>query len=282
MFRRVAAAGLLIVAAVPAAVPPAAVHARGTIEPAQVADATPSVAGRIQAITPDGEYGRRVKAGTVLAQLDPAPYRVKAEQARADLRRAEAGLRVAMAKATLAERELDRVKKREGDKVADAGDVEVAKAALDVAKAAVEVKAAAVGQCRAGARRADQDVAACAVRAPIDGVIIDRRCTVGQAVAGGGAAPSLFLIAGDLKKLQVWATVTEADVGRVAKGRPARVTVDAFPGATFQGRVSNVRLNATMVKDRVTFTVVIDVDNSDGKLLPYLTADMTIAAGDEP
>ena len=93
-------------------------------------------------------------------------------------------------------------------------------------------------------------------------------------------APSLFLIATDLKKVQVWASVQEADIAKVAKGQQARFTVDAFPKAPFKGRVTQVRLSAKLEKEKVTYTVVIEVDNSDGKLLPYLTANVSIDVED--
>src|SRR5262249_44851878 len=95
-------------------------------------------------------------------------------------------------------------------------------------------------------------------------------------------APSLFLIARDLKKMQVLANVAEKDIVRVAKGQSARFTVDAFPNDTFFGRVSQVRLAGTLVQNKVVYVVVIDVDNSDGKLKPYLSASVAIEVGERP
>jgi HlyD family secretion protein len=265
----------------------AVVKALGTVEPEEVVDVGAKVAGVVQRLGADPrdaskaiDFNTAVKAGTVLVQLDPAPYQAAAAQARADVRRAEAGLRLATAKVTLAERELERAKRRAADKTADASEVEVAQAAVEVARAGVAVEEAAVAQGKAALQRAELNLNDCTIRSPIDGVVIDRRVSVGQAVAFGVNAPSLFLIAKDLKRLQVWTSVKEADIGRVAKGQPARFTVDAYPNATFQGRVAQVRLNATMTKGAVTYTVVVDVDNSDGKLLPYLTAQVSIEGGE--
>jgi HlyD family secretion protein len=105
-------------------------------------------------------------------------------------------------------------------------------------------------------------------------VIIDRRVNIGQTVVASLSAPSLFLIAKDLKRLQVWVAVNEADVGSIRPGQPVTFTVDAFPGQIFQGEVGKMRLNATMTQNVVTYTVEIVTDNSDGKLLPYLTANV--------
>jgi HlyD family secretion protein len=97
---------------------------------------------------------------------------------------------------------------------------------------------------------------------------------IGQTVVASLNAPSLFLIAKDLKRLQVWASVNEADIGNIRPGQPATFTIDAYPGITFQGEVGKIRLNATMTQNVVTYTVEVNTDNSDGKLIPYLTANL--------
>src|SRR5262249_12654673 len=112
------------------------------------------------------------------------------------------------------------------------------------------------------------------IRSPVDGVIVDRRVNVGQTVVAGLNAPSLFLIAKDLTKLQVWASVNEADIGNIHAGQSVRFTVDAYPKETFVGQVAQIRLNASMTQNVVTYTVVISTDNSQGKLLPYMTANL--------
>jgi HlyD family secretion protein len=105
-------------------------------------------------------------------------------------------------------------------------------------------------------------------------VIIDRRVNIGQTVVASLNAPSLFLIAKDLRRMQVWSSVNEADIGRIQVDMPVRFTVDAYPGETFRGKVTQIRLNATMTQNVVTYTVVVTTDNSSGKLLPYLTANV--------
>jgi HlyD family secretion protein len=263
----------------------AVVEANGTVEPVEVVDVGAQVAGRVLRFGPDPndkdktvDFRTEVKRGGVLVQLDPAPYEAEVARARATLEGAEAGVRLARAKVALAERELRRAEKRRTDKVADDADVEVAKAALDVARAAVPVAEAAVAQKQAALRRALSDLEYTTIRSPVDGVVIDRRCNVGQAVTPSLSAPSLFLIARDLKKMQVWASVKEADIGRITQGQTARFTVEAVPAETFKGRVGQIRLNAALTQNEVTYTVVVDVDNRDRKLLPHLTAHVNFVA----
>ena len=111
------------------------------------------------------------------------------------------------------------------------------------------------------------------------GTVIDRRVNVGQSVAASLDSPSLFLIATDLKKLVIWVSVNEADIGPVRKGQPVDFTVDAFPDKIFHGSVDQIRLNATMTQNVVTYTVTVPFDNSAGKLFPYLTANVKIEVG---
>jgi HlyD family secretion protein len=123
-------------------------------------------------------------------------------------------------------------------------------------------------------RRSDQNFEYCTIRSPVKGVIIDRRVNIGQTVVASLSAPSLFLIAKDLKRLQIWVSVNEADIGHIRPGQPVSFTVDAFPGRVFQGQVEKVRLNASMTQNVVTYTVEVTTDNRDGRLLPYLTANV--------
>lgn len=110
-------------------------------------------------------------------------------------------------------------------------------------------------------------------------MIVDRRVNIGQTVVSSLSAPSLFLIARDLKRIQVWVSVNEADIGSISKGQPVTFTVDAYPGRVFQGQVGQVRLNATMTQNVVTYTVEVDTNNDEGKLLPYLTANAQFKIG---
>src|SRR5207248_4379543 len=111
---------------------------------------------------------------------------------------------------------------------------------------------------------------------PIDGIVVDRQYDVGQTVAASFSAPTLFSIAQDLTKMQVQADVDQSDIGRIAVGQPARFTVDSYPDQEFRGRISQIRLNATVSQNVVTYPVIIEVPNPDEKLRPKMTANVTI------
>jgi HlyD family secretion protein len=145
---------------------------------------------------------------------------------------------------------------------------------IKVAEAAVAQARAATLQSQAAVNKAQRNVDFCTIQSPVNGVIVDRRVNIGQTVVASLNAPSLFLIAKDLTKMQIWVSVNEADVGKVKPGTPATFTCDAFPGREFQGTVGKVRLNAAMTQNVVTYTVEVDTENPDQILLPYLTANV--------
>ena len=154
-------------------------------------------------------------------------------------------------------------------------------AAVPQAEASIASGEAAIAQAEgnvAGAQvaveRARRNLGYCTIKSPVKGVIIDRRVNIGQTVVASLNAPSLFLVAKDLNRMQVWVAVNEADVGKIKPGQPVGFTVDAFPDEMFRGEVGKVRLNASMTQNVVTYTVEITTDNSKGRLLPYLTANV--------
>ena len=140
----------------------------------------------------------------------------------------------------------------------------------------VAVGKALIRQNRASVKTARTNLGYCTIKSPVRGTIIDRRVNIGQTVVASLNAPSLFLIAKDLTKMQVWASVNEADIGRIRLDMPVRFTVDAHEGQMFYGKVTQIRMNAQMTQNVVTYTVVVTTDNSDGKLLPYLTAQCAV------
>ena len=126
----------------------------------------------------------------------------------------------------------------------------------------------------AALEKSEKSLSYCTITSPVKGTIVDRRMNIGQTVVAALNAPSLFLIAKDLKNMQVWASVNEADIGNIHPGQDISFSVDAFPSETFHGTVGKVRLNASMTQNVVTYTVEINTDNSNGRLLPYLTANV--------
>jgi HlyD family secretion protein len=271
------------------------ISATGTVEPEEVIDVGAQVAGKIEAFgkDPDGsgnpiDYGSAVEEGTVLAHIDDSLYAAdvaqnaaQLDQAKASVLRSQADLEQMKAKLYQAEQNWKRAQELGPSRALSATDYDSYQAAYETAKATVAVGAAtvvqaekAVVQAQASLDRAKTNLGYCTIKSPVKGVIIDRRVNIGQTVVASLNAPSLFLIAKDLRRMQVWASVNEADIGNIHPGQPVSFTVDAFPGRTFRGEVGKVRLNASMTQNVVTYTIEINTDNSDGKLLPYLTANV--------
>jgi len=142
-------------------------------------------------------------------------------------------------------------------------DYDLAVANYKVAVANLKVGDATIKQCEATLRMAKRNLDYCTIKSPVKGVIIDRRVNEGQTVVSTMSATSLFLIAKDLTRMQVWVSVNEADIGRIRKGMLVTFTVDAYPNETFHGTVYQIRKNVTITQTVVTYTVVVDTDNPD-------------------
>jgi HlyD family secretion protein len=269
------------------------ISATGTVEPEEVIDVGAQIAGQILKFGQDQtgktiDYGSAVETGMILAQIDDSLYSADAAAAaalvqvnKASLQSAEATLEQLKAKLYQAQRDWDRAQKLGPSEALAVTSYDAYKAAYEVAQANVLVGRAAIAQARAAVsqseatlRRAQRNLSYCTIKSPVKGVIIDRRVNIGQTVVSSLNAPSLFLIAKDLKRMQVWVAVNEADIGKIHPGLPVSFTVDAFPGETFRGEVGKVRLNASMTQNVITYTVEIITDNSNGRLLPYLTANV--------
>ncbi len=269
------------------------IGATGTVEPEDLIDIGAQVAGRIIEFGKDKkgatiDYGSEITAGSVLARLDDTVYRAQTEQAEAALNSAYAGLDRAKAdllqlaaKNDQAKGEWERARKLGPSDALSLSSFEgyrsaasIAEASLKMGHAAIRQAEASIIQAKADLNRARQNLSYCTITSPVDGIIIDRRVNIGQTVVASLNAPSLFLIAKDLKRVQVWVAVNEADIGNIHPGQRATFTVDAFPEEQFEGKVGKIRLNASMTQNVVTYTVEVVTDNSDGRLLPYLTANM--------
>ncbi len=272
----------------------AVIGATGTVEPEEVIDVGAQVAGRIDTFGTDPagkviDYGSEVEQGTVLANIDQSLYAADVasataamETAKANVQKAKADLVQMQAKLGQAQADWERAQKvgpsealAQSNYDAYKYGYQTAQANVGVAEASVAAAEKGVGQAQATLDRAQKNLGYCTIVSPVKGVIIDRRVNIGQTVVASLNAPSLFLIAKDLKKMQVWASVNEADIGNIRPGQEATFTVDAFPDRTFKGTVGKVRLNATMTQNVVTYTVEINADNSEGTLLPYLTANVS-------
>ena len=269
------------------------ITATGTVEPEELVNVGAQVQGMITKFGPDTkgkpvDYGSEVKAGGVLAWIDDSLYAAELKsaeasqlQAKAAIKSAESNIEQSRAKLELAELNLKRARQLRPTNAIAQNTYDAALADYDVAKANLAVSEASLAQAKAqlaaanaAQERAARNLSYCVIKSPVNGVIIDRRVNIGQTVVSSMNAPSLFLIAKDLKRMQVWVSVNEADVGQIKIGLPVQFTVDAFQNRSFQGTVRKIRLNATMSQNVVTYVVEVETDNSDGTLLPYLTANV--------
>jgi HlyD family secretion protein len=257
----------------------ATISATGTIEPLEVVDVGAQVAGLINVLGKDKagktvDYGSEVEEGALLAKIDDSVYAAELSVAKAGELSAEANLEQMSAKLDQAAAEWKRAENLFTNKLISQVDYDTDKANYEVAKANVSVANSGIAQAKADLEKAQRNLDYCTINSPVSGVIIDRRVNIGQTVVASLNAPSLFLIARDLTKMQIWAAVNEADVGKIKPGTPVTFTVDAYSGREFQATVGKVRLNATMTQNVVLYTVEIYVDNPDKLLLPYLTANV--------
>lgn len=269
------------------------VSATGTIEPEELVDIGAQVSGKILSFGTglDGEvldYCSTVTNGMLLAKIDDVTYIADLNVARAQLQRSEASVSVAAAQLKQAETTRNQAK-REWERAQKIGvgsalsqtafekyrtDYENAEAAVAVSAAQLKQSQASVIEAKASVEKAERNLSYCEIVSSVDGVVIDRRVNVGQTVVSSMSASSLFLVARDLSRMQIWVAVNEADIGAIKQGGRVTFTVDTFPGKTFTGTVKRIRLNATVSSNVVTYTVEVDTDNSDRILIPYLTANV--------
>ena len=236
------------------------VTATGTINPVINVQVGSQISGNIQKLFAD--YNSPVKAGQVVAQIDPASFQATVTQSEGDLASAKAELE-------LAQINLKRTQELRDRNATPQATLDQAVATLHQAEAAVKVKEGALA-------RASVDFAHCTIYSPVDGIVISRNVDVGQTVAASMSAPVIFTIANDLAKMQIDANVAEADVGNVEVGQNVDFTVDAFPNRTFHGQINQVRNAAVTVQNVVSYDTVISVSNDDLKLKPGMTASAFI------
>jgi HlyD family secretion protein len=266
------------------------VEATGTINAVITVQVGSQDSGTISHLFVD--FNSRVKKGQVVAQIDPALFRGALLQATADLANAKANVASAKANSdkakaaeTQAKADYERTIGLVRESVMSPQQLDLAKANRDSAIAAVSAAEAQVTQALAQVQQkeaaltvAQTNLDYTTIHAPIDGTVIARNVDVGQTVAASLQAPTLFTIAQDLTKMQVYASTDESDVGMIKNGQVVTFKVDAFPRDTFTGRVSQIRMNATTVQNVVTYNTVIDFNNPELKLFPGMTAYITIPA----
>jgi len=264
------------------------IEATGTINPVTSVQVGSQVSGMVYKLYVD--FNSKVTKGQVIAEIDPNLFQGAVLQAQADVKNAQALLAAAKANLTKDQATLYQNKLDYDRAVSLAQQGIVSQQQLDQAKATYDAISAQAGSDRAAIQQAEAQIAQRAaslrvaqtnldytiIRAPINGTVVNRSIDIGQTVAASLQAPTLFTIALDLTKMQVYAKTDEGDVGQIRPGHSAEFQVDAFPKEVFHGAVRQVRMNATTVQNVVTYDTIVDFDNPDLKLFPGMTAYISI------
>lgn len=278
------------------------IAASGTVSPVSQVTVGTQVSGQIRALHAD--FNSEVKAGQLIAQIDPESFEYRVRQAQADVQAAQAGVataqagtiaaRAALSRAQVehaeAARDLERknllverqfIARSEADRAqalvnTSREGVSAAQAQLGVALAQVQSAQAGVVQRQAALAQARVDLARTRITSPVNGIVIKRAVEKGQTVAASLQSPELFVIAQNLRDMQVEASIDESDVSRLQPGQRATFTVDAFPGQSFAGEIRQVRKSALTVANVVTYVAVVAFSNPEGRLLPGMTANLRV------
>jgi len=238
------------------------VTATGTINPINTVTVGTQVSGIVEQVLAD--YNDDVKEGQVLALLDSSTLKEMMEKSLANYELAEA-------KEHKAKLNYERIKKLYQDKLTSA-------ASLEEAEVAYKEASANVLSAKADYNIAKKNFEYATITSPVSGTVISKEIEQGQTVAASFSTPTLFEVAEDLSKMQIEASISEADIGYIKSEMPATFTVDAYPNDKFYGKIRQVRLSPTEVSNVVMYTVIIEIDNSSRKLLPGMTASVTIKA----
>lgn len=250
------------------------ITASGIINPISTVDIGTQVSGIISEIYVD--YNSEVKKGDLLALIDPQTFEATVSQRQAALDIAKAELEVTKNNIVYYKKHLDRIKKLNTSKYSADKELESAQRDYDNSVAEKALKTAQVKQSEASLKQAQIDLEYTRITSSVDGVVISREVEVGQTVAASFNTPTLFNVAEDLTKMQIEASVVEADIAKVKEGQKVEFSVDSFPDEIFEGVVTQVRNNPITTSNVVTYQVIIGIDNKDLKLKPGMTANVDI------
>jgi len=258
----------------------ARVTANGALSALVTVQVGSQVSGRIQGLYVD--FNSPVKKGQTIAQIDPLLFKAAVEQARANHAAARGNLEKSQAQAVDAQKQYERTRALAEENLVSVAERDTAEANARAAAAQVSANRGALQQTAAALYQAEINLDYTTITSPIDGVIVFRNVDVGQTVAATFQSPTLFLIAQDLRQMQVDTNVAEADVGKLAPGMTATFTVDAYPSDIFKGSIRQVRKNPQTLQNVVTYDAVLDVKNDDLRLFPGMTANVTVVYADRP
>ncbi len=253
------------------------VAATGTLNAVTTVEVGSEVTGTIESLGAD--FNQIVHKGQILARLDPSIYQTTLEQAKGALASARADAERYRVTQAAADTTLFRARELHAQQLMTDEDFQAAETDSRSAAAQVASADAVIRQAESAVQTAEVNLSKTIIESPIDGVVIARSVDVGQTVSASVSAPTLFVIAADMTKMQVEAAIDESDVGRVHEGQPVSFHVDAFPRETFTGKVLEVRLNPTIDSNVVTYTAIVDAPNTRLKLKPGMTALLSIVVG---
>ncbi len=250
------------------------VEASGTINPVNTVSVGSTVSGLISAIYVD--FNSKVTKGQLLAEIDPRTFQATVDQNAASMASAQADLANREATFEMAAKTLRRYKNLYAKDFIPKSELDQAESDYKASLAQVNAARAKINQTQAQYNQSLVNLNYTKITAPVDGMIISREIDLGQPVAASFQAPELFTIAQDLEKMQIEVNVSEADIGDVKEGQDVTYTLDGYPNSTFNGKVTQVRISPTTVSNVVTYSVIVTVDNSDLKLKPGMTANVSI------
>lgn len=250
------------------------VGATGTLQAVTTVQVGSQVSGNISWLGAD--FNSIVKKGQVIAKLDPSLLDAQVQQARANLAKSQADLDRSKVALADAQQKYTRAKELSTRSLIAQADLDAAKVAFDLAQAQIQSSEATVTQARASLNQTQVNLDHTIIAAPIDGIVTQRSVDVGQTVASSLQAPTLFIIAADLTKMQVSANIDESDVGRIRPGQHVTFRVDAYPTDQFDGTVVQIRLQPVVQSNVTTYGTIISVPNPDLKLKPGMTANLKV------
>ena len=250
------------------------VTATGTVNAVTTVQVGTQVSGTIKTLYVD--FNSRVKKGQLIAQIDPSTFESQVQQAKANLLSAEANLEKAQTALSNDKKTFERNKELLAKKLIAQSDLDTAETTYQSDKAQVASAKAQIEQAKASLDLSQQNLAYTRIVSPVDGVVISRAVDVGQTVAASFQTPTLFTIAQDLTKMQIDTNIAESDIGLIKVGQIVEFTVDAYPDTTFKGKVWQIRQAPITVQNVVTYDVVIQVNNRDLKLMPGMTANVSV------
>ena len=251
-----------------------AVEASGTVNPVNTVDIGSQVSGMIKEIYVD--YNSKVKKGQLLAQIDPSLFQAQVDKARGDLEAARSNKAKVEAMLVYDKKNYERYKKLYTKNYVAKSDLDLAEATYKSDLAQIAAAQGTINQAQATLQNNLTNLRYTRIVSPVDGIVVSRAVDVGQTVAASFQTPTLFQVAQDLTNMQIEVNVSEADIGRIKKGQEVEYTLDGYADEVFHGKVTEVRIAPTTVSNVVTYTVIVDVDNKDQKMIPGMTANVSI------